>query len=96
MSARCRHDSLPVMRVGDVAGDGLYPVPAVLRQLLEAVSAPGGGDDVGAGRVALVTGASAGLGARFARVLHAAVQPPPAGELLQLVRVGSHDRTSCA
>jgi hypothetical protein len=39
------------MRVGDVAGDGLHPVPAMLRQLLEAVSAAGGGDDVGAGRV---------------------------------------------
>ena len=39
------------MRVGDIAGDGLYPVPAVLRQLLEAVSAAGGDDDVGAGPV---------------------------------------------
>jgi hypothetical protein len=42
-------DGLPVMRVGDVASDGLDPVPAVLRQLIEAVAAAGGRYDVGAG-----------------------------------------------
>lgn len=49
MSAHYLNDSLPVMRVGDVAGDGLHPVPAVLLQLVETVSAAGGGDDMGAG-----------------------------------------------
>jgi hypothetical protein len=51
MSAHYLNDSLPVMRVGDVAGDGLHPVPAALLQLVETVSAAGGGDDMGAGRV---------------------------------------------